>query len=389
MIPAAPPPFAEPVFVTRPLLPPLPEVMRALEPVWASGWLTNNGAAHRSLQARLATVLGAPHLSLYGNGTLALVVGLKALGLEPGAGEVITTPFTFPATVHALQWCGLTPVFADIHPHSLCLDPAAVAARIGPRTVGILGVHVYGMPCDVVALEALAARHHLALAYDGAHAFGTTAHGRPVAQWGDATMYSFHATKLFHTAEGGALALRNPAHKQRAELLKNFGIVDEDTVALAGINAKMNEVQAALGHVVLDHLGAERSRRAAIRALYAQRLRGLPGLNLLEMPPGVEDSLQYLVLRVSAAQAGISRDELHARLKHYNIITRRYFHPLCSRYPLYSSLPSAHPAELPVAEAVATEVLSLPLHGGLSEGDVHRIADAICHEVARACAPNR
>ncbi len=382
MPPQPPPPFEHPQFVTRPLLPPLAEVMQALEPVWASGWLTNAGAAHQSLEARLQQLLGAPHLSLFGNGTLALLMGLRALGLKAGDGEVITTPFTFPATVHAIQWCGLTPVFADIHPHTLCLDPHSVAQRIGPRTVGILGVHVYGLPCDVQAFESLAARHRLALAYDGAHAFGTTIRGRPVAQWGDATMYSFHATKLFHTAEGGALAMRSAHTKQQVDLLKNFGIVDENTVAQPGINAKLNEMQAALGHVVLQHLEAERQRRQAIRARYEKGLQGVPGVRLLHMPEGVEDSLQYLVLRVASTPSQPRRDALHTALKRYNIITRRYFHPLCSTYPCYQGLPGAQPQDLPVAHQAGAEVLTLPFHGGLSEQDVDRIVQAIVFEMA-------
>jgi dTDP-4-amino-4,6-dideoxygalactose transaminase len=315
-----------------------------------------------------------PHLSLFNNGTIALVVACQALRLT---GEVITTPFTFPATPHVLSWNNVTPVFADIDPDTLCLDPASVESLVTSRTCGILGVHVYGVPCDVHALGTIARSHGLRVVYDGAHAFGTQISGQPIASFGDATMFSFHATKLFHTAEGGALAVGDPDLKRRIDLLKNFGIKNEDEVVMPGINGKMSELQAALGRIVLRHVSVERTRRAALRLVYGEALAGVPGLRLLAMPADVTDSLQYLVLRVDAAQAGCSRDVLHERLKRYNIITRKYFHPLCSDYACYRQLPTANPQHLPNAYRVASEVLALPLHGALSDDDVQRICDAI------------
>lgn len=376
--PAPPPAFEKPVFVTRPLLPPLPDYTALLQEVWASGWLTNNGHQHQQLEAEVAAWLRARHLSLFNNGTIAMIVACQALRL---AGEVITSPFTFPATPHVLSWNGLTPVFADIDPDTLCISPNEVESHINGRTSGVLGVHVYGIPCDVVALGELGRRHGLRVLYDGAHAFGTQVDGQPIAEFGDATMFSFHATKLFHSAEGGALVVNDADVKRRIDLLKNFGIKNEEEVIMPGINGKMSEVNAALGRVVLRHVDQERARRAQIRALYAERLGQLPGLRLIDMPSGVADSLQYLVLRVNADEAGCTRDTLHARLQRFNIVARKYFYPLCSQYSCYRNLPTANPANLPHAHRAAQEVMTLPYHGGLSDSDVLRIGDALAYSL--------
>jgi dTDP-4-amino-4,6-dideoxygalactose transaminase len=368
-----PTPFAQPVYVTRPLLPPLSAFCAELEPVWDAAWLTNAGAQHEALERELAAWLGSPHLSLFNNGTTALLVACRALQV---GGEVVTSPFTFPATPHALSWNGATPVFADVDPESMNITAATVEPLLTGATSAVLGVHVYGLPCDVHGIAGLAGAHGLKVIYDGAHAFGTTVDGEPIARFGDATMFSFHATKLFHTAEGGALAVRDGALKASVDLLKNFGIRNEDEVAAIGINGKMNELQAALGRAVLRLVGAERERRARIAAIYRNRLDALPGLRVVAVPPGVGDSHQYLIVRVQAA-AGCSRDALHARLKRFNIVTRRYFQPLCSDYACYRHLPSAQPGRLPNAHRVAAEVLSLPCYGALADDDVHRICDAI------------
>lgn len=373
-----PRPFDQPVYVTRPVLPPLADYTRSLEQVWRSGFLTNGAGQHQALEQALCRYLQAPHLSLFNNGTLALLVACQALQIR---GEVITTPFTFAATPHVLTWNKATPVFADIDPETLCIDPASIEDRLSAQTTAILGVHVYGMPCDVHAIDTLARPRQLKVIYDGAHAFGTLLDGQPIIRHGDATMLSFHATKLFHTAEGGALCMADPELKAQVDLLKNFGIKNEETVLLPGINGKMNELQAALGLLVLQHVDAEKQQREGLRQLYATRLQELPGVRLLRMPGHATDSQQYLVVRVDAAQAGCTRDTLHQRLKAYNIITRKYFYPLCSEYDCYRHLPSASPRRLPNAHRVAAEVLSLPLHGGLSPDDVHRICDAIAYSL--------
>lgn len=370
--------FDHPIYVTRPVLPPLADFTQSLEQVWQSGFLTNGGSQHQALERALCEYLQAPHLSLFNNGTLALLVACQALQIK---GEVVTTPFTFAATPHVLAWNKATPVFADIDPETMCIDPASIEHNIGKQTSAILGVHVYGMPCDVHGIDTLAKQHKLKVIYDGAHAFGTQLDGKPIIGHGDATMLSFHATKLFHSAEGGALCMADPELKKQADLLKNFGIKNEEEVLLPGINGKMNELQAALGCLVLQHVDAEKQRRQAVRDIYTERLQAHEGVRLLSMPSNASDSHQYLIARINASEAGCSRDTLHQRLKRFNIITRKYFYPLCSNYDCYKHLPSADPKRLPNAHQVASEVLSLPLHGALTSDEVHRICDAIIYSL--------
>ena len=367
-------PFDEPIYVTRPLLPPLGEVVSRLDEVWASRWLTNAGAQHEKLEAALRDHLRVPQLSLFNNGTIALMTAFRALGLK---GSVVTTPFTFPATPHSLVWSGLTPIFCDIDPVRLTMDPSAVEAAIGPDTTAILGVHVYGVPCHVDELQRIADRRGLKVIYDGAHVFGTTIGGRGIGTFGDITMFSFHATKLFHTAEGGALSCATPQQKTVIDNLKNFGILNQEEVGDPGLNGKMNELQAALGLAVLDHLAAEMDRRAAIDERYRARLEHVPGLTLMPKLPGVTESRQYFVIRIDEAIFGRSRDSVQAELKAMNVMTRKYFFPLCSEYPCYSSLPSSDAARLPVAHRAVREVLCLPIYGTLPLDAVDRICDLL------------
>lgn len=377
----APRAFENPIYVTRPVLPPLADYTRSLAQIWQSGFLTNGATQHQALEQALCQYLQTPHLSLFNNGTLALLVACQALQVK---GEVITTPFTFAATPHVLAWNKATPVFADIDPETLCIDPASIEHNLSDQTSAILGVHVYGMPCDVQAIETLARPRQLKVIYDGAHAFGTQLDGQPIVRHGDATMLSFHATKLFHSAEGGALCMADPDLKKQVDLLKNFGIKNEEEVLLPGINGKMNELQAALGLLVLQHVDAEKQHRQALRDIYTERFQDMPGVRLLCVPTNASDSHQYLIVRVYADQAGCHRDELHQRLKRYNIITRKYFYPLCSNYDCYRHLPSADPSRLPNAHRVASEVLSLPLHSELKADDVHRICDTIAYSLHHA-----
>jgi len=373
-------PFDEPIYVTRPLLPPLASVMARLEEVWTTQQLTNIGAQHDRLESALRGYLGVTELSLFTNGTVALITAIRALGL---AGEVLTTPFTFPATPHALSWSGITPVFCDIDPVTLNVDPAAVARAVTSRTSAILAVHVYGNPCDVAALQRVADRHGLKIIYDAAHAFGTRIDGRGVGTFGDVTMFSFHATKLFHTAEGGALACSNPALKARIDDLRNFGIHGPDAVEAIGLNGKMTELQAALGLCVLDAIAEELARRRRLLARYRERFAGMDGITWLDPDHGhagqavVDSSCQYAVVRVDENRFGCSRDALHRELRAYNVFARKYFSPLCADYDCYRHLPSAAPANLAVARRAVQEVLCVPLYGGLSESDVDRICDMI------------
>ena len=367
--------FPEEITVTRPSMPPLERYTGLLEGIWERRWLTNNGELLLELERRLVEYLGVPHLSVFNNGATALLVMLQALRID--GGEVITTPFTFPATTHVLHWNGVTPVFCDIDPETFNIDPRRIEQLIGPRTRGILGVHVYGTPCDVEAIEAIGKRHGLVVMYDAAHAFGVRRNGQSILESGDMSMLSFHATKVFSTIEGGALVSRSDAERRRVNHLKNFGIADEETVIGPGINGKMNEFQAAFGLLQLDTVDREIELRGLLAARYRERLRGLDGLRLPPVLPGVRQNFGYFPVLIDQARLGISRDQLHLALRELNIITRKYFYPLVSRAPCYAALESAQPQLLPVAEAASRNVLCLPIYGTLPPGHVETICDAI------------
>lgn len=363
--------FEHSVYVTRPVLPDLNDIQERLKEVWASQWLTNNGPQHALLEKKLVEVLKVPCLSLFNNGTIALIVACQSLRLS---GEVITTPFTFPATPHVLSWNNIEPVFCDIDPVTMNIDAEKIESMITPRTTGILAVHVFGTPCDVVRIQEIADRHGLKVIYDAAHAFEAEIDGAGIGSFGDISMFSFHATKLFHTAEGGALTFRDKDLKPLVDLLKNFGIKNEEEVVMPGINGKMNELQAVLGMAVLNHVEEERSRRKVLLDAYRGCLDGVEGISILpDDMPGVKKSYQYLVLRIDEKLFGRSRDYAYQEFKKYNVFTRKYFHPLCSDYACYKHLPSSDPANLPVANKVAREVLSLPFYGGLAPHDVEKI----------------
>lgn len=363
-------PFKDPIYVTRPLLPDLNLVQNHLRDIWGIKQLTNQGPKHQLLEKSLREVLGVPSLSLFNNGTIALLIAFQALELS---GEVITTPFTFPATPHSLTWNGLTPVFCDIDPHTMTIDSNKIEALITHRTTAILGVHVYGTPCDVFEIQKIADRHGLKVIYDAAHAFGVEINNQSIGTFGDLTMFSFHATKLFHTVEGGCLTANRQELKQKIDLLKNFGIKNEEEVVLSGINGKMNEVQAAIGLANLELLAQERNKRATIENAYHTYLRDIEGISFVKRPPSVTPSMQYCVIRVNKEIFGISRNDLHEKLKEYNVMTRKYFYPLCSNYACYSHLPSAHTINLPESNLASEEVLALPFYGDLELLDIEKI----------------
>lgn len=367
-------PFKEPIYVTRPLLPALDDYTRELEEIWASGWVTNGGAKHAELERVLLAELRASYLSLFNNGTIALIVACQAARLS---GEVITTPFTFPATPHVLSWNAVKPVFADIHPETLTLDPAAIEPLITAKTTGILGVHVYGMPCDVFGIQAVADTFGLSVIYDGAHAFGTEIGGRPIGDFGDLTMLSFHATKLFNTVEGGALIVHNEVMKKRVDYLKNFGIKNETEVIMPGINGKLNELQAAMGILNVKLFSAEKERRRVLADVYREGLSNIEGISCFALPENVKNSEQYFIIRVDEKILPDMRDHLYFRLKENNVHTRRYFYPLCSEANCYRSLSSSQPANLPNAHRAAREVLALPYYGALSIDAVSQICELI------------
>ncbi len=366
-------PFEKPLYVTRPMLADLEEVNQELREIWESQWLTNGGSKHQKLEEELRKTLKVPGVSLFNNGTIALIVAIQSLRLS---GDVITTPFTFPATPHVLPWNNITPVFCDIDEETLTIDPAKLERMITPKTTGILGVHVYGMPCHVREIQEVADRYGLKVIYDAAHAFGTEIDGVGIGNFGDITMFSFHSTKLFHTLEGGALAFRETQLKGRIDLLKNFGIKNEEEVVMPGINGKMNEVQAAIGLINLRHLDEERERRCQIVETYTRKLTGVPGIKVFQIPDNVRKSYQYYMIRIGP-EFGRNRDEVHAELKKYNIITRKYFYPLCSDYNCYRQLPSSAPENLPVAHKIVKEVLCLPLYGNLTPEDAEQTCEIL------------
>ena len=364
-------PFDEPIYVIRPVLPSLDELNVKLEEIWRSKQLTNGGAQHRELERRLKDHLDVPQLSLFNNGTTALMVACRALGLS---GEVITTPFTFAATPHALTWNNLTPVFCDIDPITMDIDANKIEPLITERTSAILAVHVFGTPCDVEKIQSIADRHGLKVIYDAAHAFGVSLDGRGIGNFGDASMMSFHATKIYHALEGGALMCRDERLKRVFDLLKNFGIADEESVLLPGLNGKMNELQAAVGLLMLDYVEGESQKRAALQTVYVEELSGCEGVRLPpSLPSNVKPNHQHFVIGIDRERFGRSRDEVYDELRRHNVFARKYFYPLCSDYEHYRQLPSAAPERLPIARRVSEEVLSMPLYGSLKAEDVRKI----------------
>lgn len=366
--------FDEPIFISRPLLPNLENVNRKMGEIWASKWVTNNGLQQKRLEEKLIDYLGIDNLSLFTNGTLALLLGLKSLELK---GEVITTPFTFPATVQALDWNGLTPVFCDIEPDTLTIDATKIEALITEKTSAILGVHVFGNPCDVLKIQEIADKHGLKVIYDGAHAFGLEINGKPVSCYGDMTMFSFHATKLFNTIEGGALIFNDRRLERKLEQLKNFGIANQEEVVLSGLNGKMNEIQAVIGLETLKLVDEERKTRHDIKKVYEQYLVDVPGIRVLTSLENENSSYQYFVIEIDESVYGHSRDWLQEQLQQYNVFTRKYFYPLCSDFNWYKHLESAQPRNLPQAQKTVKEVLAMPYYGDLEVASVVKICSLI------------
>lgn len=361
--------------VTSPLLPPLEEFVPYLEDIWQRRWLTNNGYYHQELERALTDYLGVPYVSLFTNGTLPLICALQALRIT---GEVITTPYSFVATTHSLWWNGIKPVFVDVDPATGNLDPEKIEAAITPRTTAILPVHVYGQPCDTVAIQQIADKYGLRVIYDAAHAFGVSRDGVSVLNAGDMATLSFHATKAFNTIEGGALICHDAKTKQRIDYLKNFGFADEVTVVAPGINGKMDELRSAYGLLQLKHVDKAIARRRDVALRYREALRGVSGICLLCGRPGVAYNYAYFPIFVDAAQYGETRDELYFRLRRHGVCGRRYFYPLISSFPTYRGLPSAAPDNLPVAVRMADTVICLPIHQDLTDADVDRVVRLVC-----------
>ena len=362
------------ITVTRPFLPPLKEFIPYLEQIWETKILTNNGPFHQQLEKELGEYLGVKYISLFSNGTLALMTALRTLNIT---GEVITTPYSFVATTHSLWWNNIKPVFVDVDPKTLNLDPDKIEKAITPKTTAIMPVHVYGNPCNVQRIKKIADTYGLKIIYDAAHAFGVTIKNKSVLNFGDLSVLSFHATKTYNTFEGGAIVCHDEATKKRIDNLKNFGFIDETIVVTPGINAKMNEVQAAMGLLQLKYINRNIKKRERIAKTYRKNLCGTEGLTFFEDIPGVRHNYTYFPVFIDKERFGKTRDELYEKLKKHNILGRRYFYPLISQFPSYSGLESARPGKMPIAEKFTEQVICLPIYPELSLKDVKKICSFI------------
>ena len=362
------------ILVTSPLLPDLQDFVSYLKKIWENKYLTNQGPFHRELEKELCKYLDVEYLNLFSNGTLALISALQALRIS---GEVITTPYSFVATTHSLWWNNIKPVFVDIEPETFNIDPNRIEAAITPATTAIMPVHVYGTPCNVLEIERIADIYGLRVIYDAAHAFGIKQNDIPIVNYGDLSVLSFHATKVFSTIEGGAIICRDEKMKQRIDYLKNFGFADEITVVAPGINAKLNEIQAAFGLLSLKVVDDSIEKRKKIAEFYRNGLSGINGLKFLPEYPNIKHNYSYFPILIDEKEYGISRDKLYAVMKQHNIFGRRYFYPLISEFPTYRGLPSAQPENLPVATKISSQVICLPMHHELTEEQVNEIIKII------------
>jgi dTDP-4-amino-4,6-dideoxygalactose transaminase len=360
--------------VTQPFLPPLDEFNKYLEKIWENKWLTNNGEFHQQLEKELCNYLGVKYLSLFSNGTLALITALQVLRIT---GEVITTPYSFVASTHSLWWNGIKPVFADIEPCTFNIDAKRIEAAITPQTTAILPVHVYGNPCNVEQIQKIADTYGLKIIYDACHAFGVKSNNSSILNYGDLSVLSFHATKVYTTFEGGAIVCHDKKTKERIDYLKNFGFADETTVIAPGINAKMNEIQAAFGLLQLKYVDLAISKRKLIAQRYRELLQEAKGITFLNDLPGVKHNYIYFPIFIDEKAFGIGRDKLYDLLKENQIFGRRYFYPLISQFPTYKGITSSNPNNLPVAEKTALRVLCLPIFPELEFSDVEKVCSLI------------
>jgi len=368
--------MSRPLYISRPLLPDLSKLRKLQEEIWYSGIVTNGGNFHNKLENALEKYLDVPVAMLFNNGTIALLVALKIFDF-PQNSEVITTPLTFAATAHAISWNGLTPIFADICPETLTIDPEAVERAITQKTVAILAVHVYGTICNVDALQRIAEKYSLKLIYDAAHAFGATINNRSIGLFGDASVFSFHATKLFNTIEGGLIATPNEEYKEKIYLLRNFGIKDEESVVSIGINGKMNEIQSAIGILNLEIFEDERNKRNLLRKKYCEHLKNIPGIRLPLEQKNVLNSEQYFPLVISPTLYGRNRDAVYEALKRNEIFSRKYFHPICTDFLPYKEHQIFSAREIPYVEEIKQNVLCLPFHSGVEDEDIEDICKII------------
>ena len=362
------------ITVTSPLLPDLGEFNELLKDIWSRKWITNNGHYHQELEKALCEYLKVPYISLFTNGTLPLITALQALRIT---GEVITTPYSFVATTHALWWNGIKPVFVDIDPKTGNLDPDKIETAITPKTTAIMPVHVYGKPCDTTRIKEIADKYGLKVIYDAAHAFGVEVNGESILNAGDMSTLSFHATKVYNTIEGGALVMHDAETKERIDYLKNFGFANETTVVAPGINSKMDEIRAAYGLLNLRQVDAAIEARHQVAIKYREALRNVKGITFFDDMPGVKHNYSYFPIFVNAEKYGMTRDELYFKMKDKNVLGRRYFYPLISTFSTYRGLESSRPDNLLQAHRMADNVICLPMHHALSKEDIERTLKVI------------
>ena len=365
------------IYVTEPSLPDLNEFIPYLEQIWKNKILTNNGPFHEQFEKALAEFLGVPFISLFTNGTLALVTALKVLRIT---GEVITTPYSFVATTHSLRWNKIKPVFVDIEPEFCNLNPERIEAAITSKTTAILPVHVYGNPCKIERIKEIADIYGLKVIYDAAHAFGVKYNGQSICNYGDLSVLSFHATKVFNTMEGGAIVCHNAATKKSIDYLRNFGFESETRVLTLGINSKMNEVQSALGLLQLKRFQENVEKRKKIAQIYEEALRGVKGISFLASHESTESNFAYFPIFVNMKEYGMSRNKLYEKLKQDDIFARRYFYPLISDFPMYKGLDSAKPSNLPEAKKIANKVICLPIFPELELKYIYQIIEIMKKE---------
>jgi len=362
------------IYVTRPSLPDLNEYTKLLEQIWDSKVIANNGPFHQQFEKELCSFLKIPHISLFSNGTLALITALQALRIT---GEVITTPYSFVATTHALHWNGIKPVFCDINKHDYNINPDKIEALITPQTTAIMPVHVYGNPCDNEKIQKIADTYGLKVIYDAAHAFGVEKNNESILNWGDLSILSFHATKTFNTVEGGAIVTKDEKLKTRIDYLKNFGFADETTVIGYGINAKMNELISAYGLLQLKTIEENINKRKEKAYLYRNLLKSIDGISFMSDFENTKHNYTYFPIFIDKKTFGKTRDEVYQSLKDNNIFARRYFYPLISQFNAYRELPTAHKENLPVATQITEQVLCLPLYAELENENIELIVKII------------
>jgi dTDP-4-amino-4,6-dideoxygalactose transaminase len=365
------------ITVTQPLLPPLQEFFPYLEDIWNRKWITNNGFYHTELEKALCEYLKVPYISLFTNGTIPLMIALQKLRIT---GEVITTPFSFVATTHAIWWNGLTPVFVDVEEETGNLDPTKIEDAITKQTTAIMPVHVYGNPCNTEKIQSIADKYGLKVIYDAAHAFGVEKNGISILNAGDMSTLSFHATKTYNTIEGGAIVCQNKETKKQIDYMKNFGFEGESEVSIPGINGKMDEIRSAYGILNLNYIDEAIGKRKIVVEQYRKELRNIPGIRYMQDLDEVKYNYSYFPIFVNKVKLGTGRDILYEKLKDYGIFSRRYFYPLISSFSPYRNLVSASENNLPIATKLASEVICLPTHHGLEEKEVDMIIDIILKE---------